>query len=188
MGLDLAGSVDTLEIFDNSKWKFYFVGNVPGCKDGTDILVFNNHILSVNTPFYSITTTNKKSGREFITGADPIGEVSVSFLETPRLTVQRILVDWKQSIFDSSSLLFNPRGGMGTGRLEIYLNNPNVPIKTLTFYNMQCVRIQDIEYTYDGGPMIVTADFIITNIGGYGDNMWTSDPTYYDAGAIDATI
>lgn len=190
MAVDLVNKVNRLQVFDNKNWDFTFSATGQGEGAGAETpqyLDFKARVQSVSAPFFDLVTESKNTGRKYVTTFSAIPNVTITFIESPDLKVQNYLVGWKESIFKSDLSLFvdskfflnkkkvpwEKSWAFRTGYLNIYL--PEGKKKTLKFSEMRVVRISPVTFDYDDKVMIIEAEFIISQIGGYHEGFVVSN-------------
>lgn len=153
--------IQELDIFDNNNWDM---------KIDNALEKINNRILSVTTPFVELTTESKSTGEQYIPNYAPIGQVTITFLESSKLEIQEYLVNWKESIFSTATgtkeaYFLNGKSGARNGTLTMYLEGGKR--KVLTFEKLRIVSISEQTFSYSEDLMIVSANFLVDSIVGY---------------------
>ena len=179
--------IQELDIFDTNSWEFQFVIKKAirkasdegvfelGGDFSSQLLVAEKRVLSVSTPFVELTSESKSTGTQYITGFNPIGNVTITFLEDSKLTVQSFLVNWKESIFQSGTSGTAPyfragRKGKINAKVKVLAPDGSA-YKTISLNGLRILSISEVSFAYTDEPMVISATFMVDNILGYGQNV-----------------
>jgi hypothetical protein len=152
-------------------WEFTFV----------DELDMKFLIKNVSLPFIGFETDGRGTGEKYYTGYTPEEEFSIEFLETKDLKVLEYLEDWMDTVYDKKLRVFNTGDHTKNGILNIqsFVGNSGLlnafgktlnteTIKTYGFVNMLIVRIDNIDWDYEGtDAKRITASFTADIVGDF---------------------